>query len=113
MLINLLSNAIKFSPPEGEIAVWASHRAGHWLDVSVKDSGPGIEPTLLRRLGEPFLQGNPSISQIGKGPGLGLSICKRYMDLLGGELRINSVVGIVTTATIRFPGKLLSSAEEA
>lgn len=112
VLINLLSNAIKFSPPEGEIAVWASHRAGHWLDVSVKDSGPGIEPALLRRLGEPFLQGNPSVSQIGKGTGLGLSICKRYMDLLGGELRINSVVGIGTTATIRFPNNLLTPHED-
>lgn len=113
VLINLLSNAIKFSPAEGEILVWPTYRAGHWLDISVKDSGPGIEPALLRRLGEPFLQGNPAVSHLGKGTGLGLSICKRYMDLLGGELRIESVVGIGTTATIRFPGKLLVHAEGA
>jgi signal transduction histidine kinase len=111
VLINLLSNAIKFSPPEGEILVWASARAGYWLDISVKDSGPGIEPTLLRRLGEPFLQGNPAVSHLGKGTGLGLSICKRYMDLLGGELKIESIVGIGTTATIRFPNRLLAPAE--
>jgi len=107
VLINLLSNAIKFSPPESEIQVRASYRAGHWLDIAVRDSGPGIEPSLLRRLGEPFLQGNPAVSQLGKGTGLGLSICKRYMDVLGGELRIESVVGIGTTATIRFPNTLL------
>ncbi|MCC6914948.1 MAG: hypothetical protein IT566_14705 [Rhodospirillaceae bacterium] len=107
VLINLLSNAIKFSPAEGEIVLWATHRAGHWLDVSVKDHGPGIEPTLLKRLGEPFLQGNPAVSHLGKGTGLGLSICKRYMDLLGGQLRIESVVGVGTTATIRFPDDLL------
>ncbi len=107
VLINLLSNAIKFSPAEGEIVLWATYRAGHWLDISVKDNGPGIEPTLLKRLGEPFLQGNPAVSHLGKGTGLGLSICKRYMDLLGGELRIESVVGVGTTATIRFPNELL------
>ena len=111
VLINLLSNAIKFSPAEGEILVWTTYRAGHGLDISVKDSGPGIEPTLLRRLGEPFLQGNPAVSHLGKGTGLGLSICKRYMDLLGGELKIESIVGIGTTATIRFPGKLLLPAD--
>lgn len=109
VLINLLSNAIKFSPPEGEILVWATYKANTWLDISVKDGGPGIEPTLLRRLGEPFLQGNPAVSHLGKGTGLGLSICKRYMDLLGGELKIESIVGIGTTATIRFPSNLLTT----
>ncbi len=107
VLINLLSNAIKFSPPESEIALWATYRPGHWMDISVRDNGPGIEPTLLKRLGEPFLQGNPAVSHLGKGTGLGLSICKRYMDLLGGELRIESLVGAGTTATIRFPNDLL------
>ncbi len=111
VLINLLSNAIKFSPPEGEILVWTAYHAGHWLDIAVKDSGPGIEPALLRRLGEPFLQGNPAVSHLGKGTGLGLSICKRYMDLLGGELKIESIVGIGTTATIRFPNRLLVPAD--
>jgi signal transduction histidine kinase len=107
VLINLLSNAIKFSPTEAEIMLWATYRAGHWLDISVKDHGPGIEQALLKRLGEPFLQGNPAVSHLGKGTGLGLSICKRYMDLLGGELRIESIVGVGTTATIRFPNELL------
>lgn len=113
VLINLLSNAIKFSPPDGEITVHATHRAGQWLAISVKDNGPGIEPGLLRRLGEPFLQGNPSVSHLGKGTGLGLSICKRYMDLLGGQLMIESAVGAGTTATIRFPHHLLVTPKDA
>jgi len=114
VLINLLSNAIKFSPLDGEILVRATLRPGqgpgHGLDIAVKDSGPGMEPALLKRLGEPFLQGNPALSHLGKGTGLGLSICKRYMDLLGGELKIESVVGVGTTATIRFPQALLVGA---
>ncbi len=113
VLINLLSNAIKFSPANGEIVLWAAYRPGYWLDISVKDNGPGIEPALLKRLGEPFLQGNPAVSHLGKGTGLGLSICKRYMDLLGGELQIESMVGVGTTAAIRFPHDLLMPASGA
>jgi signal transduction histidine kinase len=107
VVINLLSNAIKFSPSNSEIIVATQYLEGKYLDVSVSDHGPGIEPALLRRLGEPFLQGNPSVSHSGQGTGLGLSICKRYMDLLGGELLIDSTVGSGTTAIIRFPNRLM------
>ncbi|MBY0509499.1 MAG: hypothetical protein K2P94_05035 [Rhodospirillaceae bacterium] len=107
VVINLLSNAIKFSPPDSEIVVATHYIEGRHLDVSVSDHGPGIEPALLRRLGEPFLQGNPSVSHSGQGTGLGLSICKRYMDLLGGELLMDSTVGSGTTAIIRFPNRLM------
>ena len=108
VLINLLSNAVKFSPAGGKIPITASCAAGGPLDISVTDNGPGIAPALLRWLGEPFLQGDPAISQSGQGTGLGLSICKRCMDLLGGELVIDSTVDRGTTATIRFPRRLLS-----
>ncbi len=107
VVINLLSNAIKFSPAGADITVATRYVPGRFLDVRVIDRGPGIEPALLKRLGEPFLQGNPSVSHIGQGTGLGLSICKRYMALLGGELLIDSTVGSGTTATIRFPEPLL------
>jgi cell cycle sensor histidine kinase DivJ len=106
VLINLLSNAIKFSPKGVDVTVGARVTA-KGLDVSVTDHGPGIEPAILRRLGEPFLQANPALSRSGQGTGLGLSICKRYMDLLGGALRIESAVGAGTTATIHFPHPLL------
>ena len=110
VVINLLSNAIKFSPPRNEIVVTARYTE-EFLGVSISDHGPGIEPALLKRLGEPFLQANPTVSHTGQGTGLGLSICKRYMDLLGGELIVNSTVGSGTTATIRFPAHLMMSRE--
>jgi len=112
VVINLLSNAIKFSPAGAEITVTARYTLGRSLDVRVIDHGPGIEPALLKRLGEPFLQGNPSVSHIGQGTGLGLSICKRYMTLLGGELLMESTVGDGTTAIIRFPAHLLVARTE-
>ncbi|MDX2144748.1 MAG: ATP-binding protein [Rhodospirillaceae bacterium] len=106
VLINLLSNAIKFSMPGMEIVVRAAaHDRG--LDIAILDQGAGIDDAILRRVGEPFLQGNPSVSRIGQGTGLGLSICKQYMELLGGTLVIESTLGHGTAATVRFPSHLL------
>ncbi|MBL8629979.1 MAG: HAMP domain-containing histidine kinase, partial [Rhodospirillaceae bacterium] len=109
ILINLLTNATKFSSPGLEIEVEA-RRHDKGLDISVSDRGPGIDPALMRRIGEPFLQGNPTISRSGQGAGLGLSICKQYMDLLGGELLIASEPNQGTTASVRFPPSLLVDA---
>ena len=107
VLINLLSNAIKFSATGSTVDIRAilSHRGS--LDLTVTDRGPGIEPMILKRIGEPFLQGNPALSRVGQGTGLGLSICKHYMGLLGGELVIESAPGVGTTAIMRFPPALL------
>ncbi|MBL8643007.1 MAG: sensor histidine kinase [Rhodospirillaceae bacterium] len=106
ILINLLTNATKFSAPGLEIEVEA-RRHDKGLDISVADRGPGIDAALMRRIGEPFLQGNPTVSRSGQGAGLGLSICKQYMDLLGGELLIASEPNQGTTASVRFPPELL------
>jgi signal transduction histidine kinase len=98
ILINLLTNAVKFSPAGSEVSV----------DARVDDSGllvsvrPGIDAGVLRRIGEPFLQGNPSVTRTGQGAGLGLAICKQYMSLLGGELIIESS-SAGTIAALRFP----------
>ena len=113
VLINLMSNAIKFSPPGAEIVIGARNHTDAGITVSVTDHGPGIEPGLLKRLGEPFLQGNPALSHSGQGTGLGLSICKRYMDLLGGDLKVESTLGSGTTATIHFPRPLVVAATAA
>jgi signal transduction histidine kinase len=106
VLINLVSNAIKFSPAGRSVVVRALATDGGAIDVSVNDHGHGIEPMILNLIGEPFLQGNPSLSRAGQGTGLGLSICKHYMDLLGGELLIDSTLGVGTTVTMRFPREL-------
>jgi signal transduction histidine kinase len=106
VLINLVSNAIKFSPAGRAVLVRTAVTHDGALDLSVIDHGHGIEPMILKRIGEPFLQGNPSLSRAGQGTGLGLSICKHYMDLLGGELLIDSTLGVGTTVTMRFPREL-------
>lgn len=113
VIINLLSNAIKFSPRSSEIEIVGLHTDGGPLEISITDRGPGIEPAILRRIGEPFLQGNPTISRAGQGTGLGLSICKNYLNLMGGELIIDSVVGSGTTAIVRFPAFMLVPRQQA
>jgi signal transduction histidine kinase len=106
VLINLISNAVKFSPPHGEVVVRAALTDDDHIDISVIDHGPGIEPIILKRVGEPFLQGNPTLSRAGQGTGLGLSICKHYMELMGGALLVESILGAGTTVTMRFPKEL-------
>lgn len=110
VLINLLTNAAKFSDPGSDIMVRTRHHA-KGLDIAIEDKGPGIEAAIMQRIGEPFLQSNPSLSRSGQGAGLGLSICKQYMDLLGGELLINSTPNQGTTAAVRFPPALLTEPE--
>ncbi len=113
VLINLLSNAIKFSAPGATVQIRAILSQRGSLDMMVVDHGPGIEPMILKRIGEPFLQGNPALSRVGQGTGLGLSICKHYMGLLGGELVMESELGAGTTAIMRFPPALLIAATSA
>jgi signal transduction histidine kinase len=112
VLINLVSNAIKFSPAGRAVVVRATATQDGAIELSVIDHGHGIEPMILKRIGEPFLQGNPALSRAGQGTGLGLSICKHYMDLLGGELVIDSTLGVGTTVTMRFPRELRVADDE-
>jgi len=113
VLINLLSNAIKFSPAHGQVRVRAMLTPEDHIDLSVVDHGPGIEPMILKRIGEPFLQGNPTLSRAGQGTGLGLSICKHYMELMGGMLIVESTLGVGTTVTMRFPKELRCEAADS
>jgi signal transduction histidine kinase len=108
VLINLLTNAVKFSPVGSEVSV-DSRVDNNGLLISVRDRGPGIDSSVLRRIGEPFLQGNPSVTRAGQGAGLGLAICKQYMALLGGELIIESSSS-GTVASLRFPVQTFADA---
>ncbi|TVQ34262.1 MAG: hybrid sensor histidine kinase/response regulator [Wenzhouxiangella sp.] len=84
VLGNLLSNAVKFTA-QGGIEVSVGHR-GAWLEIAVSDSGPGIDPVDRRRLFEPFVQLDASITRAHSGSGLGLAICRRLVGAMGGEL---------------------------
>lgn len=104
ILWNLLTNAIKFTPEGGSLCITTSNDAEGELLVQVADTGRGIEPELLSRLFEPFEQGGQHTNRHYGGLGLGLTICKSFMELHGGSITAQSEgLGHGATFTLRFP----------
>ena len=106
ILNNLIGNAIKFSsgrPRPGEVAVRAVRGAGGELRLTVTDNGIGMGPELLAKLFTPFTQGESTTTRRYGGSGLGLSICRRLAELLGGRIEVESVVGEGSAFTVTLP----------
>jgi signal transduction histidine kinase/HPt (histidine-containing phosphotransfer) domain-containing protein len=92
ILWNLVSNAIKFSQ-RGEVRIVVRARPQQRIYFEVIDQGIGIEATAVPRLFQPFTQGDGSFSRKFGGTGLGLSICKQLLELMKGEIGVDSIVG--------------------
>jgi CheY-like chemotaxis protein len=95
VLLNLLGNAVKFTH-EGEIVVHATverRDAHHQLRVEVRDTGIGIEPAALARIFDAFAQADNSMTRQYGGTGLGLAISRRLLQLMGGEIGVDSTPG--------------------
>jgi cell cycle sensor histidine kinase DivJ len=102
ILINLLSNAIKFTPQGGTVTVHAQ-QSGQDVLLAVRDTGVGIAPEDLPRLGDPFFQAQSDEPRAFEGSGLGLSLVKGLVGLHGGAIAIESAPGQGTCVTIRLP----------
>lgn len=114
VLLNLASNAIKYNRPGGTVTVAATQATEGWLRIAVADSGIGIP---VSRLGEVFQPFNRLGAEAGpiEGTGIGLSICKHLIDLMGGRIGFSSVRGsgsefwvdlpVAAAETARPPGK--------
>ena len=101
VLVNLLSNAVKFTTV-GEVGVSAL-REGQWLRFEVVDSGIGMHPDQVGRLFRPFEQADTSTTRRFGGTGLGLAISHRLVELMGGELTVQSQPGKGSRFTLRLP----------
>jgi signal transduction histidine kinase len=101
VIFNLLSNAVKFTPVGGSVNVSTSRVKGE-VSVSVADTGPGIAAEDLRRIFEEFQQTEAGIEQ-GEGTGLGLALSKRLVELHGGRIWVESVVGAGSTFVFTLP----------
>ena len=136
ILVNLLANAVKFTPSGGSVTVsagaatepdpgvWSGETsgsergedardAGGWVYVRITDTGPGLEPDLLARLFEPFVQGDAALTREHGGTGLGLAISRRLARLMNGDVVARSQAGAGATFTLWLPGAADRRAHDA
>jgi PAS domain S-box-containing protein len=102
MLLNLVSNAIKFTPEGGRIDI-RRRLAGPWVEIAVSDSGIGIATADLGRLFTEFQQLDAGPGRQQEGTGLGLALTKRFAELHGGQVTVESAAGKGSTFTLRLP----------
>jgi signal transduction histidine kinase len=103
VIFNLLSNAVKFTPPGGAVDVTTARVNGEvW--VSVSDTGPGIAPEDHERLFDEFQQTEAGIAQR-EGTGLGLALSKRFVELHGGRIWVESELGRGSTFVFALPAR--------
>jgi signal transduction histidine kinase len=102
VLLNLINNSLDAMPRGGELRIGAaSANTGNKVLLQVTDTGEGIEPSNLERLFLPMY----TTKEIGAGTGLGLAICRSIIKEHGGEIKVESQLGLGTTFTISLPVK--------
>lgn len=98
VLINIIDNAFKFTPQGNDVTLKTRHEGGY-VNISIVDTGCGIDKEDLPKVKEKFFKGRNSQSQ----HGIGLSICDEIIALHGGVLDIESELGVGTIVTVRLP----------
>jgi signal transduction histidine kinase len=103
ILLNLMSNAVKFTPSGGQVTVRVTLPEAGGIAIAVSDTGIGIATYDLAKALQPFGQIDSRMTRKYQGTGLGLPLTKSMIELHGGSLRLDSVVGRGTTATLWLP----------
>lgn len=101
LLLILLDNAIKYTPPGGQVAV-RGERKGHRMEVTVRDTGPGIPPEHQEKVFERFYRIDRARSRR-EGAGLGLAIARWIVQAHRGQIKLDSEPGKGTTVTVSLP----------
>lgn len=92
ILRNILTNAIKFTRSNGKIIVSSESKNG-FLEVSINDSGVGIEPENIEKIFSIDSKFSKRGTENEKGTGLGLILCKEFVEMLGGKISVTSEIG--------------------
>jgi len=103
VVLNLLANAVKFTPEGGRIDVGAVPKDG-FVEVSVSDTGIGIAPEDQEKVFEEFRQVGTAAKKV-EGTGLGLTLCRKFVELHGGEIWVKSELGAGSTFTFTIPAR--------
>ncbi len=110
ILLNLIGNAIKFTR-NGKIAIDLDlDLSRNEMTISVSDTGIGIDPKQIGRIFEDFVTLDPSYKRSAEGSGLGLGICKRLVEAMGGEIGVESKLGQGSAFWFRIPAEPASAA---
>lgn len=103
VLSNLLLNALQHSQVGSTVAFTAGRQGPDQVELRVEDHGPGIAPDALPHVFERFYRGDASRDRSTGGTGLGLAICKAIIEAAGGEIGIESTIGVGTVVIVRLP----------
>lgn len=107
ILINILGNSVKFTPDGGKIYFrvreMQTEEGKAVFQMEVEDTGIGMKPEFLPHLFDPFAQEDGGSRTTYKGTGLGMAITKKFLDLLGGTVRVESTLNVGTKFTIELP----------
>ena len=102
IIVNLLSNAVKFTPDDGKVEV-RGRMLKDSIVLMIADTGIGIAPDSLRRLGKPFEQVESQLTKSYQGSGLGLAIARSLTGLHGGSMKLRSKLGTGTVVRVTLP----------
>jgi len=106
IMYNLVSNAVKFTPAGGSVEVLGS-RSENGIRVAVSDTGIGISKDGIKHLFKPFKQIDSALSRKYEGTGLGLVLAKKFVEMHGGRISVESEPGKGSTFTFEVPVKIL------
>lgn len=116
IVLNLLSNAIKYTPSGGKVTMTVTHMDppynGRTHRLVIRDNGIGMSEAFVKRIYDPFSQEHRKESQGITGTGLGMTLVKRYVELMDGTIAVESHVGKGTVFTVDLPLQEVSAAKE-
>jgi heavy metal sensor kinase len=108
LLLNMLDNAIRYTPAGGQVTL-SCRRINASIEISIRDTGPGIAPEHLPRVFDRFYRVDRGRSRVQGGSGLGLAIAQSIAQLHGGQITVESVVGQGSTFIVRLPTSGITS----